>query len=97
MNEDKKYHVQLAIFEVTKEGDDDETWDWVQEIDLCNPVDSLEETMLPLELMHTAFEELVHIFQKYSQQDDVRDQEALETYMQLEASMRTAIEETFDR
>ncbi len=56
MNKNKKYHIQLAVFEVTKDKFEQETWDWVQEIDLVPPVDSFEEMLFPLVLMYASFD-----------------------------------------
>lgn len=77
MTDSKKYHIQLAVFEVTKDEDgENEEWDWVQEIDFVPPVDSYDEIEYILNLMHQSFDFLRDTsleFLKDSYRDEVEE------------------------
>ncbi len=106
MTEDKKYHIQLAVFEVTNENDgEDEEWDWVQEIDFVPPTNTLEEIEYILTLMNQSFDFLRDVsleFLKDPHRDEIeevvqaveKDLDHLET---LVASTTKAIEEMFPK
>lgn len=101
----KKYHIQLAVFEVTNEGDENEEWDWVQEIDFVPPVESYDEIEYILTLMNQSFDFLRDVsleFLKDPHRDEIeevvqgveKDLDHLET---LVASTTKAIEEMFPK
>jgi len=76
MMENKKYHIQLAVFEVTNEGGENEEWDWVQEIDFVPPVESYDEIEYILTLMNQSFDFLRDVslaFLKDPHRDEVEE------------------------
>lgn len=102
----KEYHIQLAVFEVTK--DDEGQWqetNHVKEVLLCTPPNSLEEVEYILTLMNQSFDFLRDVsleFLKDPHRDEIEEvvqavEKDLDTLETLVASTTKAIEEMFPK
>ena len=95
-NEYKEYHIQLAVFEVTKSTDnEEETWDWVQEINFCNPTRSYQEMLPQLTLMFMAFDYYSQALEEELNVDDPKHTKDLDTINEFTMNVEKAFTEMF--